>query len=176
MMDDPDARLEAAEPAHGPLVEARERPKPADARAPYHEVLDPDHADELLLCIGQGLALIEAPERHSPEQIVKSTAAYVDAVRSGARRLTRDPSDAALALACVYGHQICRELGWGWAHLRRTRSPGIVLVSPDFAYVTRPRRQIESALRDGGDALHQHYQRLRSLTKQSPDEFYVTVP
>src|SRR5829696_10402353 len=137
-MDDPDARIEAAEPAAEPLPQARER-RPASPPEPYHQTLAAEHEDELLLSIGQGLALIECSENDSPTSIVKAIAEYVDGVQAGSRRLTRDPTDAALALACAFGQQVCRELGWGWAHLRRTRAPGIVVISPDFRLATGPR-------------------------------------
>lgn len=156
-MDDPDSRIDAAEPATGPLLLAAERRKPAAPRAPYHHALDPDHEDDLRLSIGQGLALIEASERKSPDATVRAMAAFIDAVRAGNRRLTRDATDAALALACLFGHQVCREHGFGWGHLRRARSPGIVLISRDFKYVVRPRQLIERAFRDGGRVLLDYF-------------------
>jgi hypothetical protein len=173
-MDDPDARLEAAEPVTGPLLQAGARRKPSNPRAAYHQPLDPDHEDDLLLSIGQGLALVEARERQSPAATIRALAAYVDAVRAGSRRLTRDPTDAALALACTFGHQICRDYGWGWAHLRRARSPGIVLVSPDFRHVLRPRKLIDRAFRDGGDVLVKCRTSLGSELPSSAG-FYVPV-
>ena len=177
-MDDPDARIEAAEPAAEPLPQARERRKPASPRAPYHQTLAYEHEDELQLSIGQGLALIECMERDSPTSIVKAIAEYVDAVRSGRRRLTRDPSDAALALACVFGQQVCRELGWGWAHLRRTRAPGIVVISPDFRLAAGPRALVDAALQTpaGGQLVEQYFQRLREAARSASDrELYVRV-
>jgi hypothetical protein len=170
-MDNPDARIEAAEPAADPLPQARPRRKPADPKAPYHQALEPEHEDELLLSIGQGLALIECRENESPAAIVKAIAGYVDAVHAGTRRLTRDPSDAALALACVLGQQICRELGWGWAHLRRTRAPGIVVISPDFRRCAGPRALVDAALQTagGGRLFEQYFARLRD-SAPSPSE------
>jgi hypothetical protein len=168
--------MQAAEPARGPLLQAAPRSKPSKPRVPYHHALDPDHADDLLLSIGQGLALTEMRERHSPEATVQGIAAYVDAVRAGTKSLTRDPSDAILALACLFGHQVCREFGWGWGHLRRTRSPGIVLISPDFRHASGPRQVIESSLRDGSDVLLQYYERLRAATNQPTERgFYVRI-
>lgn len=175
-MDDPDARMESAEPARGPLQQARARPKPSNPRAPYHDSLDPDHVDELLLLIGQGLALIEARERASPEATIKALAAFVQRVRDGKRRMSRDPADSALALGCLFGHQVCRELAWGWGHLRRARAPGIVLISPGFRHVSGPRHQIELALERGGDVLLEYQARLRSVTKErSGRDLYVRV-
>lgn len=174
--DDPDARVEAAEPVAGPLPVAPERRKPSDQRAPYHHALDPDHEDDLRLMIGQGLALIEARQQSAPEATVKAIAAYVDGVRAGKKRMTSDPSDAALALACLFGHQVCRELAWGWAHLRRARSPGIVLVSPEFRHVIRPRQLVDRALREGGGVLLEFFQRLCSASGRPQGRgFYVPV-
>jgi hypothetical protein len=109
---------------------------------------------------------------------VKAIAGYVDAVHAGTRRLTRDPSDAALALACVLGQQICRELGWGWAHLRRTRAPGIVVISPDFRRCAGPRALVDAALQTaGGGRLFEHYfARLRGSSPSPSDrELYQRV-
>jgi hypothetical protein len=174
-MDDPDARVEAAEPATGPLLLALERQKPSAPRAPYHHALDPDHGDDLLLSIGQGLALIEAGERKSPEATVRATAAFVDAARAGNRRLTRDATDAALALACLFGHQICRAHAFGWGHLRRARSPGIVLISRDFRYVVRPRQLIDRAFRDGGGVLLDYFSELGAARLPRGSGFYAPV-
>jgi hypothetical protein len=177
-LDDPDARIEAAEAAAGPLPQARARRKPPNPKAPYHQELDPDHEDELLLSIGRGLALIERRENDSPASIVKAIAGYVDGVHAGTRRLTRDPTDAALALACVFGQQVCRELGWGWAHLRRTRAPGIVVISPDFRRASGPRSLVDAGLQSagGGRLLEQYFARLRDTTPSpSERELYVRV-
>jgi hypothetical protein len=174
--DDPDARMEAAEPAAGPLVVARERRKPSQPRAPYHHALDPDHEDDLLLMIGQGLALIEGRERAAPAATVTAIAAYVDGVRAGKRRLTRDATDAALALACLFGHELGRSLGWGWGHLRRTRSPGIVLIASDFRHVIRPRQVMDRAFRDGGGVLLELFQRLSAPSARAPGSgFYAPL-
>jgi hypothetical protein len=173
--DDPDARLESAEPAAGPLVLAAARRKPSDARAPYHHGLDPDHEDDLLLQIGQGLALIDARERMTPQATLKAVVTYIDAVRTQKRRLTRDPTDAALALACVFGHQLGRELGWGWAHLRRARAPGIVLVAPDFRHVIRPRQLIDRAFREGASVLPELVRRLSALSRAPGRGFYAPL-
>ncbi len=164
-MSDPDATIEQAEPAKGPLLQAKPRRKPANPRAPYHHELDPDHEDDLLASIGQGLALVGARERQAPAAIVSAIAAYVDAVRKKRQRLTRDPSDATLALACLLGHQICREFGWGWGHVRRARPPGIMLISPDFGHVMAPRRIIELAFERGGDVVVKRFEGARSTPK-----------
>lgn len=170
-MDDPDARIEAAEAAASPLPQARARRKPADRKAPYHQALASEHEDELLLSIGQGLALVQRPETDSPRSIVKAIADYIDAVHAGSRRLPRDPTDAALALACAFGQQVCRELGWGWAHLRRTRAPGIVVISPDFRLALGPRALVDAALETagGGRLLERYFTRLRDASP-SPSE------
>lgn len=175
-MDDPDARLEAAEPVPGPLPQAGARRKPPDPRAPYHQPLDPDHEDDLLLAIGQGLALIGASERQKPAAIVQAIDRYADAVRAGEQRLTRDPSDALLALACVFGQQLCREFGFGWGHVRRVRAPGIVLISRDCRHAVRPRQLIERALRDGGGVLTDFFQRLgRAPARPRSGGFYAPL-
>jgi hypothetical protein len=176
-MDDPDARMEAAEPATE-LPQARERRKPSNPKAPYHQPLAYEHEDELLLSIGQGLALIERAENDSPISIVTAIAEYVDGVRAGSRRLTRDPSDAALALACAFGQQVCRELGWGWAHLRRSRAPGIVVISPNFRLRAGPRALVDAALQTagGGRLLEQYFERLRQASSSGQrSELYARV-
>jgi hypothetical protein len=177
-MDDPDARLETAEPAAEPLPQARERRKPSNPKAPYHQMLAPEHEDELLLSIGQGLALIESSESDTPKSIVKAIAEYIDLVRAGRRKLPRDPTDAALALACVFGQQVCRELRWGWAHLRRTRAPGIVVISPDWRLAAGPRALVDAALQTegGGRMLEQYFERLRdAAASPSQGELYVRL-
>ncbi|HMJ09998.1 MAG TPA: hypothetical protein VK524_01270 [Polyangiaceae bacterium] len=174
-MHDPDARFEAATAAAGPLFQAAPRRKPSNPRAPYHHALEPDHEDELLLSIGQGLALIELGERHSVEATFHAIVRYVDSARAGNSPLTRDPTDAALALACLFGHQIGREFAWGWGHLRRARTPGIVLISPDFRHILRPRRLIDSAFSDGGAVLLQCRERLRSAAAWHSSGFYAQV-
>jgi hypothetical protein len=166
-MDDPDARFEAAEAIEQPLPQARPRRKPANPRAPYHQPLQPEHEDELALAIGQGLALIERGADEAPAAIVEAIARFIEAVAAGRRRLTRDPTDASFALGCAFGQQICRGLGFGWAHLRRNRSPGIVVVSADFRFVSGPRSVVEAALEHGDPTLLQeHYDRLRELGRQ----------
>jgi hypothetical protein len=176
-MDDPDARFEAAEPIAGPLPQAPPRRKPSNPRAPYHHALLTEHEEELALSIGQGLALIERSEADSPDALVRALAGYIDAVSAGKRRLTEDPSDAALALGCAFGQQICRGLGFGWAHLRRTRMPGIVVISPDFRFVSGPRSVVDAALASGdGELLVHHYAELReALRAPAEPGFYRRV-
>jgi hypothetical protein len=160
MTDDPDARLQAAEPSLEPVIEAPPMSRPAGS-GPYHEAIAPELVDDLQLAIGKGLALIEAEESLAALAIVEALARYVDEVLSGGKRLPSDGADAALALACLLGHAIGRELGWGWAHVRRTRSPGIVVVSPDRRYAAAPRAVIDRALSgDGGQVVRAFFARL----------------
>ncbi len=165
-MDDPDARFEAAEPIVGPLPQAPPRRKPSNPRAPYHHALLTEHEEELALSIGQGLALIERGEEEPPEALVRALADFIDLVAAGKRRLTQDPSDAAFSLGCAFGQQICRGLGFGWAHLRRTRAPGIVVIAADFRCVSGPRSVVDAALASGdGELLVRHYAELREALR-----------
>lgn len=162
MPDDPDARLDAAEPPEEPLIEAAPMSRPSGS-APYHDAIAPELLDDLHLAIGKGLALVEARESSKPAAIVDAIASYIDAVKTGARRLPADVTDASLALGCLLGHMLCRELGWGWAHVRRTRQPGILVISPDQRYAAAPRSVIERALGgEGGSAVREYAERLRA--------------
>lgn len=161
MDDNPDQRLEDAEAIEEPVVEATPlRQKPA--KGSYHQEIAVELVDDLALCIGQGLALIGSREDAPPDELAETIASFVDAVISFDRRLTRDPSDSALALACLYGQTLGRRFGWGFAHLRRAKKPGIVVVSPDRRHVVAPRDLIDAALDGGGGALVlEHYARIR---------------
>jgi hypothetical protein len=174
--DDPDARFEAAEPVEQAIPQARPRRKPSNPRAPYHEPLLPEHEDELALAIGQGLALIERRENEAPRALVDALVAFVDQVAARKRRLTRDPSDAAFALGCAFGQQICRGLGFGWAHLRRSRPPGIVVISADLRRLTGPRSVVDAALERGqGALLRDHYAKLAGSDEGPAQALYVRV-
>jgi hypothetical protein len=143
-------RMEAAEPPRQPVrfaVPSRRRPA---AGKPYVAELDPDVADELCLAIGRGLGALGVDEDAPPAKIVEAIALAVDDAE-----LALHP-DAALALACTLGQQIARELGWEFAHLRRTRAPGIVVVSPDRRWAVGPRVVVEA----GGDAIRALWNRL----------------
>jgi hypothetical protein len=149
--DNPDQRLEDAEPIEL-VLEAKELAHKPE-KGPYHQAIAPELVDDLALCIGQGLALVGRTEDSPPDQLVDVIARYIDAVLKKKRRLTKDPSDAALALACLYGQELARAFGWGFAHLRRAKKPGIVLVSPDRRHVAAPRDLIDAALAGGGGKL-----------------------
>jgi hypothetical protein len=92
-----------------------------------------------------GLALAAVGEGLPPRAIVDAIAKRVDALCDSGQT-DEDDSDARLALACAYGHQLCRELGWSWAHVRRTKRPGIVLMSRDTRYVVAPRALVDAAI------------------------------
>jgi hypothetical protein len=132
-------RMDSAEPPEQPLLHAPPVERPS--KGPYHTELAPELEDELHLTIGKGLALVERDEKESPDALVEALARFID----GAARRTVS-ADASLALSCLYGHQLCRKLGWGWAHLRRAKSPGIVVISPDRRYAVGPRKLIDAAL------------------------------
>jgi hypothetical protein len=149
--DNPDQRLDDAEPIES-VLEAKELAHKPE-KGPYHQAIAPELVDDLALCIGQGLALIGQKEQSPPEHLIDMLARYIDAVLKRKRRLTKDPSDAVLALACLYGQELARAFGWGFAHLRRAKKPGIVLVSPDRRHVAAPRDLIGTALAGGGGKL-----------------------
>jgi hypothetical protein len=174
-MDDPDELLESAEPPEEPVVEAPElRHRPA--KGPYHASIALELVDDLHLSIGQGLALVGAREDDAPALLVEAIASYLERVFAGAARLPRDPSDGALALACLYGQALCRQLGWGWAHLRRARPPGIVVVSRDARHVTGPRAVVDQALSErSAAALRDHFRRLQGPLPESEPGRYLRV-
>lgn len=151
MDDNPDQRLEDAEPIES-VLEAKELARKPEKGA-YHQAIAPELVDDLALCIGQGLALIGRTEASPADKLVEAIARYIDAVLAGKRRLTKDRSDAVLALACLYGQELGRAFGWGFAHLRRAKKPGIVVVSPDRRHVVAPRDLVEAALVGGGGKL-----------------------
>jgi hypothetical protein len=159
--DNPDQRLEDAEPITEAVVEAAPLPRKPEKGA-YHQEIAVELVDDLALCIGQGLALIGRTEREPAEQVVNVIHRFVDAVLAGNRRLTSDPSDASLALACLYGQQLGRAFGWGFAHLRRAKKPGIVVVSPDRRHVVAPRDLLDAALAGaGGQLIFEQWTRIR---------------
>jgi hypothetical protein len=143
--------------------------------APYHDAVAPELADELHRYIGMGLALVEVDEDLAPPIIVQATARYVDSKRTTV--VSGDDSDARLAIACLYGHEICRHLGWAWAHVRRTQRPGIVILSPDTRYVFAPRALVDAALDTdprGGSALREQLELLarpEQLPKSEPGRY-----
>jgi hypothetical protein len=146
-----------------PALDARRRAR-LRKTAPYHDAIAPELVDELHLNVGMGLALVQVAENLPPTAIVNAMARYVDSVRSAKESTEDDDSDARLALACAYGHQLSRELGWAWAHVRRTKRPGIVILSPDMRYVVTPRALVDAALdtdRRGGAALRAHLKLLK---------------
>jgi len=159
--DDPDARLERAEPPRQAVVEAEALPGRHAPGEPHHEPVDPDLLDDLHLAIGKGLALVGSDEEASPEEIVRAISRWVDDVRAGRARAASDGAEAALALACLYGQAIGRELGWGWGHVRCVRKPGIFVISPDRRWVTGPRAIVDESLRAGGERLLAHFATLR---------------
>ncbi len=128
-----------------------------DGTAPYHEAIDPDLVDDLALAIGKGLALVLAMEPSEPDLIIESIASYLDAVAAGTRLFPRDRTDAGLALGCLLGQALCHKLGWGFAHVRRTRRPGILVISPDRRYAAAPRAVIERAFDEGRGAIVRDY-------------------
>lgn len=173
MEDDPDQLMESAEPPEEAVVEAEDPPE-KPARGPYHQAIAAELIDDLALCIGQGLALVGRDENEPPETVIIALAGYVDDVIAGKKRLTKDPTDTHLALALLFGQEVGRSLGWGFAHLRRARSPGIVLVSPDRRYALAPRELVDAALAGGGGKLViEHYERLKNgaIPAAEPGEY-----
>ena len=176
-------RMESAEPPKQTLLLAQ----PLDPRrrqrlpktAPYHDAVSPELADELHRYVGMGLALVEVDENESPAVIVRTIARYIDSKRTSTA--SGDDSDARLAIACLYGHELCRQFGWAWAHVRRTRRPGIVVLSPDTRYVLAPRALIDAALDtdpSGGRALRDQLDLLEHperLPKSDPGR-YLRLP
>jgi hypothetical protein len=162
-VDDPDERMENAEAE--PVLEAPPLAR-KPAKGPYHERIAPELVDELEISIGQGLALAGVRASDAPDAMVGGIADHLERVFRGEQRLPRDPSDAALALGCLYGHALCKTLGWGFAHLRRARPPGIVVVSRDARFVVGPRAVIDETMaRRDTSALRRHYERLRAGTE-----------
>jgi hypothetical protein len=159
--DDPDLRLERAEPPQQAVVEAQPFPGRHSPGKPHHDAVDPDLLDDLHLAIGKGLALVGVDEHAAPEEVVRRIGSYVDDVRGGRARAASDAGEAALALACLYGQAIGRELGWGWGHVRCVRKPGIFVISPDRRWVTGPRAIVDESLRAGGDRILAHFATLR---------------
>lgn len=174
MQDDPDARLQAAEPSSQPVAEAPEMRRP-DGKAPFHEAIDPDLVDDLQLAIGKGLALVVATDSSEPDAVIEALADYLDAVGAGTRRFPSDRADGALGLGCLLGQALCRKLGWGFAHVRRTRRPGILVISPDRCYAAAPRAVIERALDEGRGAVVREYvarlQTPKNLPASSPGRY-----
>lgn len=173
-------RMDAAEPPEQPLHLAPPlfrtragRPK----SGPYHDAVPPELADELHLYVGKGLALIGVDENTPAELVVDALAAYIDELGRGERAAD---DEQRLALACAYGHELCRWLGWSWAHLRRAPRPGIVVMSPDRRYVTGPRAVVDACLdRDRrGARLVAHARRLRDSDELPASEpgRYLRVP
>jgi len=161
VQDDPDQRMELAEPVECVLEAESLRLKPK--QGPYHQAIAGELVDELALCVGQGLALIGRGEHEPPESLIVAIASHVDDIRAGQSATSKDPTDASLALALLFGQEVARSLGWGFAHLRRVRSPGIVLVSPDRRYALGPRELMNRALEGGGGRLVlDHYERLKN--------------
>jgi len=164
MLDNPDQRMEDAEPPNQDVCQAA--PRQAPPGRPYHEEIAPEMIDELALAIGKGLALVEVDENANPRRIIDAIARFVDEIGAKKRRLPSDAADAALALACLYGQALGRALGWGWAHVRRTRSPGIVLVSPGGRYIVGPRAIVDRALESSrGELLVEFLNRLERPTE-----------
>lgn len=172
MHDDPDARLQAAEPPDEGVIEAAEMTRP-HGKQPYHDAIAPELLDDLHLAIGKGLALVGADEGAPPAAWLEAIARYLDDARDGKRRSPSDPTETSLALGCLLGQAVCRELGWGWAHVRRTRRPGILVISPDRRYALAPRAMIEHAAQ-GNASLRELAARLRTgeaLPRAKPGEY-----
>lgn len=171
---DVDARIQAAEPIEL-LVQARPCARPHSPRAPYHEPIALELEEDLRLSIGKGIAIAATSEHEPPEDVVRALANYIDTVRAGRVALPRDVDDAVLALGCAFGHALCRAFGYGWGHLRRTRAPGIVVISRDRSYAIGPRTFVTAALEnDGGAALLDMYRRLgnpASLPRSKPGSY-----
>ncbi|GMV16427.1 MAG: hypothetical protein AMXMBFR56_46510 [Polyangiaceae bacterium] len=149
----PDPRLEHAEPPRQAVIEAAPFARRRQRGKPHHEPIADDLLDDLHLAIGQGLALIGLDEDAPPAAIVDALATHTDTAK--------EPSaQEVLALACLYGQTLARALGWGWAHVRCTRRPGILLVSPGERYATGSRSVIELGLARGGDEIRQHFARI----------------
>jgi hypothetical protein len=172
-------RMESGEPPKQKLLLAQ----PLDPRrrqrlpktAPYHDAVSPELADELHRYVGMGLALVEVDENESPAAIVQAIARYIDSKRPSTP--SGEDSDARLAIACLYGHELCRHVGWAWAHVRRARRPGIVVLSPDARYVLAPRALVDAALDTdprGGRALRDQLELLEHperLPKSEPGHY-----
>lgn len=175
--ESPDARLERAEPPRQAVVEAAPFARRTERGRPHHEPIADELLEDLHLAIGKGLALVRVDEDAEPAVIVEAIARYVDDVRAERQPLASDPTDAALALACLYGQTLGRAFGWGWAHVRCTRRPGILLVSPRARYVTGPRAVVDAALERGGSELTRHFGRIgtRSALPESTAARYLFV-
>ncbi|MBK9001651.1 MAG: hypothetical protein IPM35_38510 [Myxococcales bacterium] len=164
-----DASLEHVEPPRQAVIEAAPFVRRKVRGRPYHEPIADDLLDDLHLAIGQGLALIGMDEDAPPAAIVEALAAHSDAVR-------KPSAPAVLALACLYGQTLARAVGWGWAHVRCTRRPGILLVSPGERYTTGPRSVIELALARGGDVIREHHARIgdtQALPASQPGRYLL---
>lgn len=149
-----------AEAPRQPVVLAAPFPRRKRPGKPHHEPIADELLDDLHLAIGKGLALVRAKEDAEPAALVQALARWVDDVRAEREPPPSDALDAALALACLYGQTVARACGWGWAHVRCTRRPGILVVSPEGRWVVGPRAVIDAALERGGDAIQRHFARV----------------
>ncbi|MBI3179556.1 MAG: hypothetical protein HYZ27_07825 [Deltaproteobacteria bacterium] len=171
----PDARMDDAEPPREPVAEAAPFTGRRRRGKPYHEPVADELLDDLHLAIGKGLALLGVSEDTEPAKVVAAIARYVDDVRAGRELRAADPAEAALALACLYGQSVALAFGYGWAHVRCTRRPGILVVSSEGRYAVGPRAVVDAAFERGGSVVSAHFARLTGALPASAPGRYVTL-
>lgn len=117
--------------------------------------LSPDTAKLISGSARDGLAMLGLDESSSPQTVIDSLDAFVDAVQHGERLLPDgiDKDDLPYICGSLWGEQLARQFGWQWATVTfhrhgDTQAPGIL--SPDRKAAIYPIHFLIGCFRDPG--------------------------
>ena len=108
-------------------------------RSPTDRSLNANEQQEVDECIRGGLKMIGASrdDAKSTTAVQKRILAFIDGFRTQPQP-EEAVFEAALNIGCLWGHTICRKLGWEWAYVSKDGHEIYAIVSPKREYVIFP--------------------------------------
>ena len=145
-------------PKPKPKTQAKAKSKPTAKAAPKRKAgashWEKPLADNLLRELN---AQAEDGVRHlmgkaaataTPKDVVAALLAHVDKVHAGEIRSPKGKDDHVLMLACAWGEQVCRGLGYQWVHVQWEGGGSIGIVPDNRAFAIYPMPYIRRIYED----------------------------
>ena len=108
-------------------------------------------AEEIAVQAQHAMVLLfpEAKKPPTPKAIAAAILEHVDAIHDGKVLLpSRQVAERCLALACLWGEAVCKELGYEWAQVRWQGGGSIGIVEPERRFALYPFPYIRRIVED----------------------------
>jgi hypothetical protein len=100
------------------------------------KALEQDVRDEIVEFSRLAAQWLSVRETETPEAVIRKICDHIDEVRESYS--SEQLEEAILPLACLWGNQVCRGLGWEWVDLIIDGDEYYSIVSPQRNYAILP--------------------------------------